>query len=122
MRVGEAAIEIFRTDRSKFRTIARDQLDLHVGDGDRLIAFVGYDEEDRQESVLREMDGEDLRLLGIIVGIGGDGDLFVAMKVVRGIGEGRLCHGLDETLARRQHKGNKQGEKDDEKNLPAPRG
>ena len=99
--------------------IAGNQLDLQVGDGHRLIAFVGYDDEDGQESMLREVDGEDLRLLGIIVGIGGDGDFFIAMKVVGGIGEGRLCDRLDETFARQQYKGEQTGQERDQENLTA---
>ena len=37
-----------------------------------LIAVIGHDEEDGKESVIGEIDGEDLGFLGIVVRVGGD--------------------------------------------------
>jgi len=50
--------------------------------------------------VFGEVDGEDFCLFWRVVGVGGDGDLFVAMQVVCGIVECSLGSRFDETLAR----------------------
>jgi hypothetical protein len=47
-------------------------------------------------------DGEYLGLLGSVVGVGGDGDFFVGMIVVRGIRFGGLGRGLHEVFRRQR--------------------
>ena len=64
-----------------------------------MVTIISYDEENRQESVLREIDGEDLCLFRIVIRVGGDGDLFIAMKIVGGIVKRCLGNRLDEALA-----------------------
>ena len=81
-----------------FERLRRDQRDFHVGDGDRLVAVIGHDEENRQEAVLREVHGEDLGLFRRVVRIGGNGDFLVAMEIVRGIVDGGLRHRLHKVL------------------------
>ena len=107
LRVGEATIEIVRIDGCELGAIAGDQLDSHIDDGDGLIAIVGDDEKDGQESVIGEIDGENFGFLGIVVGIGGDGDLFVAMEIMGRIVECSLCDRLHKALAGDQQNRNK---------------
>jgi len=53
--------------------ITRDQLDFHIGDGDRLVAVVGHHEKNGQESVRRKIHRKNLGLFWRVVGVGGDG-------------------------------------------------
>jgi len=94
--IGEAAVDVFGGSRCELGAIGGNERDLHVGDGDGLVAVIGDDEEDGKESVLAEVHRENFGLVGSVVGIGGDGDLFVGVIVVRGIGFGGAGGGLDE--------------------------
>lgn len=96
--IGEAAVDIVRGSGGEFGVVGGDEFDVDVGDGDWLGAVVGDDEEDGKESVLAEVDGEYFGFVGSVVGVGGDGDLFVGMVVVRGIGFGGAGGWLDEVF------------------------
>src|SRR3954452_4078463 len=114
LRIREAAVKVVGLDRRELRAVASDQLDSQIGNGDGLISVVGHDEEDRKKSVVGEIDGEDLRLLRIVIGIGSDGYLFIAMKIVGGIVEGGLGDGFDETLASLEDSWGDESEKRDQ--------
>ena len=82
-----------------FELFAVISFDLHVGDGDRLVAVIGHHEENRQETMRRKIHRKNLSLFRSVVGVGGDGDLLVAMKIMRRIIDGCLRHRLHEVLA-----------------------
>ena len=96
--IGEAAEDIVGRSGSELGAVGCRECDVHVRDGDGLATIVGDDEEDGQESVFAEVDGEQFRLVGGVVGVGGDGDLLVRVVVVRGIAFGGLGRGLDEVF------------------------
>jgi len=116
--VREAAIEILSADGRELRALSGGQRDLHVHDRDGLVAVVGYDEKDWQESVPGEVDGEYFCLFRCVVGVGGDGDLFVAMQVVGGIVECSLGGWFDETLARDKNDRTEERQECKEENAP----
>ena len=78
--------------------IRRDELDFHVRDGNRLVAVIRDDKENRQQAVCRKIYRKDLRLFGRVVRVGGERDLFVSMEIVSRIIDGGLGHGLDEVF------------------------
>ena len=98
VRIAQAAEDVFGGDGSEFGASGGGKGDLHVGDGDGLVAVVGNDEEDGKQAVLLKVDGEDFCFAGRVVGIGGDGDFFGGVIVVRGIGSGGMGFGLDEVF------------------------
>ena len=100
--IGEAAVDIFRGIRRQLVAVSRGECHLHVGDGDGLVAVVGHDEEDGQESMLVKVYGENLRFVGGVVGVSCDGNLLVGVLVMRGIGFRGLGYGLHEVLGARQ--------------------
>ena len=75
--------DIFSRGGSEFGAAGGGERDLHVGDGDGLVAVIGDDEKDGKKSVFLEVQGKDLCLCGSVVGVRGDGD-FVARVVVVG--------------------------------------
>ena len=97
--IRQPTVEIVGTNGRELGAVGGDQLDLHADDGNGLIAVIGHDEEDGKESVIGEIDGKDFGFLGIVVGVGGDRNLLVAMKVVRGIVECSLRDRLYKALA-----------------------
>lgn len=104
LRIGEAAIQVFSRDRRELRAIGRDQRDFHVGEGDGLSAVVGHDKEDREKTVLSEVDGEEFGFVRRVVGIGGDCNLIVGMAVVCRIGTSRLGNRFFKSLGCEQQR------------------
>lgn len=117
--IREAAINTVGVDGGELGSFFSDQLDLHVNDRDGLIAIVGHDKKDWQEAMLGEVNGEDLRLVCIVIRIGGDRNLFVAMQIVGGIVERRLRGRLDETLPGDESYGKAECEESDDNSAPA---
>lgn len=95
--IGEAACNVFGGDGRELGA-ANGEGDLHVGDRNGLGAVIGDDEEDGKESVLVKVDREKFGFLGIVVGVGGDGDSLVSVIVVRGIRFSGLGHRFDEVF------------------------
>ena len=95
--VGEAAGDVFGGDGRELGAVDGER-DLHVGDGDGLRAVVGDDEEDGEESVLLEVDGEDFGFFGSVVGVGGDGEFFGGVVVVRCVSFCGVSDGLGEVF------------------------
>ena len=91
--IGDAAVDVFGRSGGEFGVVGGDEFHVDVGDGDGLVAVVGHDEEDGQESVFVKVHGEYLRFVRRIVGVGGEGDFLVGMVVVRGIGIGGVSCG-----------------------------
>ena len=121
LRIGEASVKIVEGDGRQLRVIRRHQSDFHVGDGDRLIAVVGYNKIDGQIAVLREIDGKNLGFLGRVIGVGGDGDFFLAMEIVRRVIDRRLCHRLDEVLRRQQNRHEQRETRQNQQTASAPK-
>lgn len=56
--------------------------------------------------MVAEVDGEDFGFVGSVIGVSGDGDSFVGVVVVGGVGFGRLGGGLGEIFGgERQREG-----------------
>jgi 3-deoxy-D-manno-octulosonic-acid transferase len=85
LRIHESPVNIVGGIGSELGVVGRGQRDLHVGDRNGLRTLVGHDEKDGKKAVIVEVDAEDFGLFGSVVGIGGDGDLFIAVVIVRGI-------------------------------------
>ena len=98
MGIAEAAEDIFGSDGRELGAAGRGQCDLHVGDGEGLVAVIGDDEKDGEESVLVKVHGEYFCLVGSVEGVGGDGDFVGGVVVVGGIGFGGMRDGLYEVL------------------------
>ena len=86
-----------------------DQLGLHAGQLNRLVAVIGDHHEDGQESDFTVMNRENVGLFRQIVGIHRDRNRFHGMLVMRRIGLGRLRLRHDKFL-RRQAQQRKQRE------------
>jgi hypothetical protein len=100
LRVDQAAIDVVGGSGSELGIVGGGERDLHVGEGDGLVAIVGDDEEDGQEAVIVKIDGEDFGFFWGVVRIGGDGDFFVGVVVAGGIGAGGLGLRLGEIFSR----------------------
>lgn len=100
--IGDAAVDIVWRGRGELIAVGGGERDLHVGDRDGLRAVVGDDEEDGKEPVLVKLHGKYFRFAGSVVGVGGDGNFFVGVIVMRGIGLRGLRLRLDEVFSRQR--------------------
>jgi len=94
--IREAAKDIVGNSRCELVTVSCSKRNLHVRDGDRLVAVIGDDEEYGKESVLGKIDGENSCFVGSVVGVGSDGDFIRGVIVVGGVQFGGLSGGFDE--------------------------
>ena len=100
-------VKIVGSEGRELGVIGGDQGNFHIGNGDGLVAIIGDDKEDGQQAALGEINGKDFRLGRGVVGIGGNTDLLVAMKIMRGIVDRRLRLWFDE-IFRGQDDGDEQ--------------
>lgn len=82
----QAPVEVIFIRRRNLGTVGCDQLRPHALQGDGLIAVVGDYKENREIADLVVVDGKNSGLVGHIIGIEGDYDFFVSMRIVRRVG------------------------------------
>ena len=99
-RPGKPPRDVLLARGRKLGAVYRDQLRFHAGQLDRLVAIIGDDDEDGQETDLAVLDGKDVCLFRQIVGIHRDRDRFQGMFIVRGIRLGGLGLRHDEIFRR----------------------
>lgn len=100
LRIAQSPVNVVGGSRTQLGAVASNQLDIHIDDGDRLVAIIGNDEKHRQKVVFPEVDGEDTGFVRRVVRVGAHRNLFLGMLIVRRIGLGGTRHGLNEILGR----------------------
>lgn len=88
--IREPAVDIVGRGRSELRIVRSGEGHLHIGDRYGLRTLVGDDKKYGQKSVFPEIDGKEFGLVGSVVWVGSDGNLFVGVVVVRGVGVCRV--------------------------------
>ena len=91
----EAAVDVVVGGGGDLVVVGGDELDAGVVEGEGGVAVVGEDDADGDEAVLDVGQAEEVAVLGVVAGVGGDGDVLVGMGVeggvlVGGFGGGRF--------------------------------
>ncbi len=107
--MGQAAVEVILICRINLSAVVGDQFGFHALQGNRLIPVVGDHNQNRQEADFFVIDGKNVGLVRRVVGIEGDDDFFVAVRIVGRIGHGRFRRRHDEILARPGEQGKHRG-------------
>jgi hypothetical protein len=84
----EAAVDVALGGGWDLLVVGGDELDACIGQGERAVGVVGDDDADGQKAVLDVGQAEEGADLGVVAGVGGDGEVFVWVGVVGGVGGG----------------------------------
>jgi len=108
----EAAVDVVLGCGGDLVVVGGDELDAGVGEGDGVVGVVGDDDADGQQAVLDVGQAEEGAELGVVAGVGRDGDVLVGVGVEGGVLAGGLG-GLGAFLVRGVGGGGGQDEDDD---------
>jgi len=86
----EAAVDLVLGGGGKGLVGGGDELDACIVELECAVAVVGDDDADGQEAVLDVWQTEEGALVGVVAGVGGDGDTLVGVGVVGGVAGGGL--------------------------------
>ena len=86
----EAAVDLVLGGGGEVVVGGGDELDAGVVEREGAVAVVGEDDADGQQAVLDVGQAEEAAQLGVVAGVGGDGDVLVGMGVVGGVLGGGL--------------------------------
>ena len=87
----EAALDVVVGGGGDLVVVDGDELDAGVVERERGVAVVGEDDADGDEAVLDVGQAEEVAVLLVVAGFGGDGDLLVGVGVEGGVLVGGLC-------------------------------
>ena len=90
MHVEDAAVEFFFGGGGNLVVVGGDELHARVFEREGAVAVVGEDDADGHQAVREVGQAEEGAELGVVAGLGGDGDVLVGMGVVGGILSGGL--------------------------------
>jgi hypothetical protein len=85
---GEGAAEIVEGEGGGFSAVAGDELEAGVVEEDGSIAVIGEDDEDGKDGVPEHVGMEERGLLRGVIGVGGEGYLFIGVGIMEGEGAG----------------------------------
>jgi hypothetical protein len=86
----EAAVDVLVGRRRDLVVVGGEELDANVLERERFVAVVGDDDTDGKEAVLHVLEAEEAAVLGLVAGLGSDGDVLFGMGVEGGILVGGL--------------------------------
>ena len=86
----DAAVDVVFGGGGDLVVVGGDELHAGVFEREGAVGVVGDDDADGQQAVLDVRQAEEAALLGVVAGIGGDGDVLVGVGVVGGVLGGGL--------------------------------
>ncbi len=81
----ETAVDVVVGGGGDLVVVGGDELDAGVVEGEGGVAVVGDDDADGEHAVLDVGEAEEVAVLGVVAGVGGDGDVLVGVGVEGGV-------------------------------------